>query len=173
MLEPRGPAGKAELSAAGRWLVLVTAFLGWLFAGLLMQTSSLAMRAAAIDLLARAGALDLEHFQALNQVLRERKSDPASVPPLSADEEALQKSWEANVQEWFAYYQCAFLLGAAAGGLAFGRLGDRIGRSPAMACSILCFSVLSAAAYYAQTPVQLLLLWFLACLGVGGMWPNG
>jgi len=75
--------------------------------------------------------------------------------------------------EWFAYYQCAFLFGAAAGGLMFGRLGDRIGRSPAMAASILCYSLLSAAASFAQTPAQLLVLWFLACLGVGGMWPNG
>jgi MFS family permease len=76
-------------------------------------------------------------------------------------------------QEWFAYYQCALLFGAATGGLMFGRLGDRIGRSRAMGCSILCYSLFSAAAYFAETPVQLLVLWFLACMGVGGMWPNG
>src|SRR5262249_9043541 len=34
--------------------------------------------------------------------------------------------------QWFAWYQCAFLLGAAAGGWIFGALGDRAGRSKAM-----------------------------------------
>src|SRR5215813_7646538 len=127
------------LGAAGRWLVLGTAFLGWFFAGVLLSATSLAMRPAAIDLLSRVGNVDRKDSLEL---------------------------------EWFAYYQCAFLFGAAAGGLLFGRLGDRIGRSPAMAASILCYSLLSAAASLAQTPEQLLVLWFLACLGVGGMWPN-
>src|SRR5262245_1144491 len=31
--------------------------------------------------------------------------------------------------QWFAWYQCAFLLGAAAGGWIFGALGDRAGRT--------------------------------------------
>lgn len=131
---------KPALSARGRWLVLATAFLGWFFAGVLMSTTSLAMRPAALDLLARVEIVDREGSPEL---------------------------------KWFAYYQCAFLFGAAAGGLVFGRLGDRIGRSPAMAASILCFCLLSAAASFAQTPEQLFVLWFLACLGVGGMWPNG
>lgn len=126
------------LSPTGRWLVLATAFLGWLSAGMIMSTTSQAMRAAAFDL--------LENNQ----------------PPS-----------EGEVQQWFAYFSCAFLLGAATGGLVFGRLGDLIGRSRAMACSVLCFSALSGVAYFAQTPFELLILWFLACLGVGGMWPNG
>src|SRR5262249_2119941 len=38
---------------------------------------------------------------------------------------------------------------------------------------ILTYSLLAAAASQSQAPWQLLLLWFLACTGVGGMWPNG
>ena len=40
---------------------------------------------------------------------------------------------EAQVGDWFAWFQCAFLLGAAAGGWLFGWLGDRAGRTRAMA----------------------------------------
>src|SRR5262249_12197655 len=49
----------------------------------------------------------------------------------------------------------------------------QLGRAKGMALSILTYSGLAAAAHFAQTPLQLLALWFLACLGVGGMWPNG
>src|SRR5439155_16243411 len=43
----------------------------------------------------------------------------------------------------------------------------------AMAASILCYTLVPLAAYFAQTPGQLLITWFVACMGVGGMWPNG
>src|SRR5262249_45545466 len=74
---------------------------------------------------------------------------------------------------WFAWYLCVFLLGAAAGGLVFGRLGDRHGRVRAMGLSILCFSVFTGASWLVGTPEQLLVLRFLASLGIGGMWPSG
>jgi MFS family permease len=79
---------------------------------------------------------------------------------------------EALVGDWFAWFQCAFLLGAAAGGWIFGWLGDRAGRTRAMALSILCYSLLTSVSYFAQDGYTLLVLRFLACLGVGGVWPN-
>jgi len=127
------------LTTSGRWLILITGFLGWMFAGVHMSITQLIGRPAAIDLLHRSGFPEGEDL-----VLR-----------------------------WYAWYQCAFLFGAAAGGLIFGWLGDRIGRSRGMALSILTYSLLAAAASAAQSPLQLIVLWFLACLGVGGMWPNG
>src|SRR5687768_16518113 len=108
------------------------------------------MRSASIDLLARAGTIDLPRFQALNAVLQAqpgRGSDESALPPSDA---ADLKRWRASAQEWFAYYQCAMLLGAATGGFLFGLLGDRAGRAKAMAASILCYSLLSGAAAFAQ-----------------------
>src|SRR5437867_2990809 len=75
--ETPAAAWKPTLSAGGRRLVLATAFLGWFFAGVLMSTTSLAMRSAALDLLGRVGALDLPHFQALNEALRKHPGRPA------------------------------------------------------------------------------------------------
>ena len=125
----------SQLSSLGRYLALLTAFLGWLFAGTQMSITTLAMGSAAIDL-------------------------------LGTDDENI-------VGMWFGFYVCAFLLGAATGGFVFGWVGDRFGRTRAMALSILTYSILSGVTYYVQSPEQLLVLRFLTCMGIGGMWPNG
>ncbi|MCE9531126.1 MAG: MFS transporter, partial [Planctomycetes bacterium] len=48
---------------------------------------------------------------------------------------------EQVVARWFAWYQAAFLFGAATGGLLFGWLGDKIGRTRSLGGSVLCFSL--------------------------------
>ena len=80
---------------------------------------------------------------------------------------------EQFVQLWMGKITALFLLGAAAGGLAFGWLGDRIGRVRAMTWSILTYSLFSGLAYFAQAPWQLGALRFLGALGMGGEWALG
>ena len=75
--------------------------------------------------------------------------------------------------DWFARFTASLMLGAAAGGIVFGALGDRIGRTRAMAVSILFYSVFSGAGLLVGSLEQMLILRFLVGLGVGGMWPNG
>ncbi len=151
------------LSARARTAILAVAFFGWFFGGVQISITNLAMRSAAIDLMDRAGALDLERYNELS----------IAAETLSDEEKSRLDDWNALAVQWYAWYQCAFLFGAAAGGFVFGRLGDRIGRTRAMAWSILCFSLLTAASALAQDPGQLLVLRFLASLGIGGTWPNG
>jgi MFS transporter, SHS family, sialic acid transporter len=79
---------------------------------------------------------------------------------------------ERVIARWFAWYQAAFLFGAAAGGWLFGWLGDRIGRARTLGWSVVCQAVFTAASYPAATPELLMALRFLACLGIGGVWPN-
>lgn len=79
---------------------------------------------------------------------------------------------EAVVTRWFAWYQAAFLFGAAAGGWVFGALGDRAGRTTAMAASVLCYSLVTLACHECTSAEAMLALRFVACLGVGGVWPN-
>ena len=74
---------------------------------------------------------------------------------------------------WFGRFTAALSLGAACGGIFLGWLGDRIGRARAMAVSILCYTGFAGAAGCAQSQEQLLVLRFLAGMGIGGMWPNG
>ena len=75
--------------------------------------------------------------------------------------------------DWFARFTAALMLGAAIGGIAFGNLGDRIGRTRAMGISIVFYSAFAWMGAWVETAEQMLLLRFLVGLGVGGMWPNG
>jgi MFS family permease len=80
---------------------------------------------------------------------------------------------ETFVQRWMGIVTALFLLGAAAGGLVFGWLGDRIGRVRAMTWSILCYSLFTGLCYFATEPWHLGLLRFIAALGMGGEWALG
>ena len=132
------------LSSGARITILAVAFLGWFFGGVQIGMTNL-IEGAAVALLDQAGWAE---------GLDEAESSRA-------------------IDTWFAWLQCGFLFGAAAGGYLFGKLGDRIGRTRALGISIIWFSALTGLAYFAANPLQLLIIRFLACLGVGGCWPNG
>lgn len=144
-----------------------------------MAVTQLVGRNAMIDLLHRSGQLDAVRMAELNKrfpVMRSattRDATSAETDPAVETDRRQLAEWRALVGSRFARFMCAFLFGAAAGGLLFGWVGDRYGRARGMAASILCYSIFALAAYGAQTPWQLIGLWFASCLGVGGMWPNG
>jgi MFS family permease len=77
------------------------------------------------------------------------------------------------VGRWMGYITALFLVGAAGGGLAFGWLGDRIGRVRAMTLSILTYSIFTGLCYFAQAPWHLGALRFVAAFGMGGEWSLG
>jgi len=65
------------------------------------------------------------------------------------------------------------LLAAAAGGIAFGVIADRIGRKRALMAAVLIFSIFTAACGFAQSAVQLAVFRILLGLGFGGEWATG
>jgi MFS family permease len=65
------------------------------------------------------------------------------------------------------------LVGWSAGGLLFGMVADRWGRTRTMALTILIYSIFTGLTGLAQTPTQLLVLRFIAALGIGGEWGAG
>ena len=64
----------------------------------------------------------------------------------------------------------AFLIGGALGGVLFGMLSDRIGRTRTMILTILIYSAFTCITAFAQTWWQMALLRFVVALGVGGEW---
>ena len=67
----------------------------------------------------------------------------------------------------------ATLVSSAAGGIAFGFLADRIGRTRALMVSILIYSLASAGTATAHTLSELLLWRTIIGIGLGGEWSSG
>ncbi|MBN2580469.1 MAG: MFS transporter [Pirellulales bacterium] len=88
-------------------------------------------------------------------------------------QDLLHVTGDEQVGPWIAGLTALFLLGAAAGGLLFGWLGDRLGRVSSMSISIFAYSIFTGSCYFAQEPWQLGVLRFLAALGMGGEWSLG
>jgi MFS family permease len=65
------------------------------------------------------------------------------------------------------------LIAAAAGGIAFGVIADRAGRTVALMGSILIYSVFTAASGLARSVTELALFRVLLGLGMGGEWASG
>ena len=65
------------------------------------------------------------------------------------------------------------LIASAIGGLFFGVLADRVGRTRALMASILVYSISSAACGFSHSIRQLAAFRFLLGLGMGGEWSSG
>lgn len=77
------------------------------------------------------------------------------------------------IGNWNSLINAAFLVGAATGGVIFGWLGDRLGRVRAMSLSILTYALCSGLGGVATAPWQMVVIRFLAALGMGGEWSLG
>lgn len=66
-----------------------------------------------------------------------------------------------------------FLIGWALGGVLFGLLADRLGRTRTLIYTILIYAVFTGLAALSQTWWQLALFRFFTALGVGGEWATG
>lgn len=98
---------------------------------------------------------------------------PALTDFLGHSTQLTGKDLESAVGQWNGYIVALFLIGAACGGLAFGWLGDKLGRVRTMALSILTYSLFTGCCYFAQAPWHLGAFRFLASLGMGGEWSLG
>ncbi|MCH2367304.1 MAG: MFS transporter [Planctomycetes bacterium] len=74
------------------------------------------------------------------------------------------------VSRWNDWAFGSFLLGGALGGVLFGILSDRIGRTKTMIITILFYSLFTCVTAFAQAPWQMVVLRFFVAMGVGGEW---
>ncbi len=84
----------------------------------------------------------------------------------STQYKAIGPQIEGKIQTWF-------LVGWALGGLIFGILADRWGRTRTLIVTILMYCVLTGATALCRTPEQVMAARFLTALGIGGEWAAG
>ena len=75
-----------------------------------------------------------------------------------------------KVGTWNNYSFASFLLGGAFGGVLFGVMSDRIGRSKTLIFTILFYSVFTSLTALATEAWHMVALRFLVAMGVGGEW---
>lgn len=89
---------------------------------------------------------------------------------LGAGSSSLNDATRQAIASWNNYALASFLLGGAFGGIVFGMLSDRIGRSKTMIITILFYSLFTCVTALANAPWQMVALRFLVAMGVGGEW---
>jgi MFS family permease len=72
--------------------------------------------------------------------------------------------------QWNNYALASFLLGGAFGGVFFGMLSDRIGRSRTLVFTILFYSIFTCLTAFVRNASEMVALRFLVAMGVGGEW---
>jgi len=75
-----------------------------------------------------------------------------------------------DVAKWNDWAFASFAFGGAIGGMIFGIVSDRIGRSKTMIFTILFYSLFTLMQAFVQSPAQLMVLRFFVAMGVGGEW---
>lgn len=78
-----------------------------------------------------------------------------------------------EIDKWGGYATSIFLIGWASGGIAFGVLGDRIGRARTMLWTILIYSLFTGLSAFSRTVWDFAAFRFLTGLGVGGEFAVG
>jgi MFS family permease len=74
-----------------------------------------------------------------------------------------------DLKAWGGYMTSIFMVGWAVGGLTFGAVGDRIGRSRALAITILLYGLCTGLSGLSTGKVDFAVYRFVAGLGVGGV----
>ncbi len=74
---------------------------------------------------------------------------------------------------WVGIAQTCLIIGWAVGGLFFGMVGDRLGRTRTMSVTILIYAAGTGLSGLAQSPIQFIILRFITGLGVGGEFAAG
>jgi MFS family permease len=134
---PRAESAVTRLRDVPRslWLVLLSAFLGWLFDAADVSILTLLVAPSVGNLLGT--------------------SEPRLVAPIAGVIAGVK------------------LVAWGLGGIAFGVVTDRIGRSRTMVITILIYSVFTGLSALAQSWQQLALLQAVAGIGIGGEWAAG
>lgn len=153
-----------------RWLALIAAVLAWGFDGVEQGVYSIMTRQALRDVMPVTEPLMAE-LDELNVRIAdlEANGDSADVDKARAAE--LIKETDKHVAPMFSWSLAMWLWGAAAGGVIFGRWGDRYGRVKMLLLAVITYSTFTGLSAFSTHYWHLLAARFCGALGLGGTWP--
>lgn len=134
-----------------QWLVLLVAWLGWVFDSMDATIYAIVLHPALEDLLTASGGAG--------------PVSPDAIGPEAIGPEAI--GWYGGI------IFSIFLIGWAIGGVLFGVVADHLGRTKTLIITILIYAVFTGAAALSQTWWHLALYRFVTALGIGGEWAAG
>src|SRR6516165_6980689 len=123
-----------------QWLVLLVAWLGWVFDSMDATIYALVLHPALYDLLGGRA-----HGEVSQEAI----------------------GWYGGI------IFSIFLVGWAVGGVAFGVLADRVGRTRVLVWTILIYAIFTGLAALSRTWWELAVFRFITALGIGGEWAAG
>ncbi len=147
-----------------QWFVFVVAALGWLFDTMDQQLFNLARKPAVTQLLRDT---EVERAVRVETEVRLPRATPAEV------KSAFEKEYGSKVDEFSGYTTSIFMIGWAIGGVAFGVLGDKVGRAKTMLITVLTYSVFTGLSALSRGVWDFAFYRFLTGLGVGGQFAVG
>jgi MFS family permease len=145
-----------------QWFVFIVCCLAWDMDCMDQQLFILARRPAMEELVAKVQATD-PRLPELKEQLEAKTKGPMS----QADVIAARQN--ADIGEAAGIATSIFVLGWAVGGIAFGVMGDRVGRVKTLMLTILLYAIFTGLSTFSQTIYDFYLYRFLTGLGVGGV----
>lgn len=147
-----------------QWFVFIVAALGWLFDTMDQQLFNLARKPAVTQLMR---GTDDDRAVRADVVARARADSKIDI------EAEYKKAYGNKVDELGGYATTIFMIGWALGGVAFGNLGDRVGRAKTMLATVLTYSVFTGLSALSRGVWDFAFYRFLTGLGVGGQFAVG
>lgn len=141
-----------------RWIALVGGLLAWTFDGVEQGVYGIMSRAALKDLV--PGIPDLVD-----------KAASFTAAGNSEEASSLMKQIDTDVGFYFGLAMAMWLWGAAAGGVVFGRLGDKYGRVRTLIFAVITYSAFTGLSAISFHWTQFAACRFLGAMGLGGAWP--
>jgi len=165
---PSPRTGWASLKDLTRyqWFVFIVCCLAWDMDCMDQQLFALARRPAMVDLVPKVTPDD-PRFEARKGELTAKASQEGKLPP--SDPDVVKALQDADIGEQAGYATAFFLIGWAIGGIAFGVMGDRVGRVKTLMLTILLYAVFTGLSALSQAPWDFHLYRLLTGLGVGGV----
>lgn len=171
--QPNGPQQHDDIFARSlfyRVLALVAGLLAWTFDGVEQGVYGIMTRPALIDLVPGTAELNGEKLQVLAE-LEQARTQGVDTTALESRAEDLQQAVDGPVGKYVSWALAFWLWGAAAGGVIFGRLGDRYGRVRSLIFAVIVYSGFTGLSAFSQHWSHLLACRFLGAIGLGGAWP--